>query len=410
MARSSAGATVAQMAALSPHDDVVSDDTRWTRRDFLSTTAIGLAGLVARGDLMSSADERLAYVGTYTTDGRSQGIYRLRLDVASGALRLDGTAAKATNPSYLALHPNGRVLYAVNEISEFKGEPTGTVSAFSIAPASGALTLINQQASQGKAPCYVSVDRTGGVVLVANYGGGSIATLPVRRGGGLEIARNVVKHDGAGADPVRQAAPHAHCIVADPDNRFVLAVDLGIDAVLSYRFDPRTAAITVVPSGAATKPGAGPRHLVFHPNGRFAYVVNELDSTLAAYTYDAEQGGLAELQVAAASPGGPVTDNHPADVHVAASGRFLYVSNRGDDTIAVFAIDGATGQLAPVQQVPSGGKSPRNFSLDPTGRFLVAANQKSDNIVSFRVDADSGRLTPTGSAVELASPVCVRFR
>jgi 6-phosphogluconolactonase len=388
----------------------MTDTSRWTRRDFLSTTAAGLVGLVSRGGTVIGAREQLAYVGTYTTDGRSDGIYRLRLDTVSGALRLDGLAARSTNPSYLALHPNGRVLYAVNEIAEFKGEPTGAVSAFAIAPASGALTLMNQQASQGKGPCYVSVDRTGAVVLVANYGGGSIATLPVRRDGRLEIARHVVKHDGTGADPVRQSAPHAHCILADPDNRFVLAVDLGIDAVLSYRFDAQTAAITVVPSGAATKPGAGPRHLVFHPTGRYAYVLNELDSTLAAYTYDPEQGALAEVQVTSASPGGTVTDNHPADVHVAASGRFLYASNRGDDTIAVFAIDAATGMLSPVQQVPGGGKSPRNFTLDPTGRFLVAANQKSDAIASFRVDLETGRLTPTGSRVELASPVCVRFR
>jgi 6-phosphogluconolactonase len=383
---------------------------RWTRRDFLSATAVGVVGLVRRGGDMGGVDERLAYVGTYTTDGRSDGIYRLRLDTATGALRIDGLAVTSVNPSYLALHPNGRVLYAVNEISEFAKEPTGAVSAFAIARTSGALTPLNQQASHGKAPCYVSVDRTGTVVLVANYGGGSITTIPIRQDGRLGTPRNVVKHAGAGADPVRQTAPHAHCILADPGNTFVLAVDLGIDAILTYRFDPRTAAITVVPSGAATKPGAGPRHLTFHPNGKFAYVVNELDSTIATYAYGAEQGTLEELQLTAASPGGTGTDNRPADVHVAASGRFLYASNRGDDTIAVFAIDQTSGQLSPVQQVPSGGKAPRNFSLDPTGRFLVTANQKSDTIVSFRVDAESGRLTPSGSSVEIATPVCVRFR
>jgi 6-phosphogluconolactonase len=387
----------------------MSAQNEWTRRDFLSVTAVGVAGLVRHGGAMIGAEERLAYVGTYTADGRSEGIYRLRLDTASGALRLDGLAVKSANPSYLALHPNGRVLYAVNEISEFAGEATGAVSAFAIARTSGALTLLNQEPSHGKAPCYVSVDRTGTVVLVANYGGGSIATIPVRQNGRLATTRNVVKHSGTGADPVRQAAPHAHCIVADPENRFVLAVDLGMDAVLTYRFDARTAAITVTPSGAATKPGAGPRHLTFHPTGKFAYVVNELDSTIGAYTYDTEQGTLDEMQLTAASPGGTVADNHPADVHVAPSGRFLYASNRGDDTIAVFAVDAATGKLSPVEQVPSGGKSPRNFTLDPTGRFLVVANQRSDAIVSFRVDEASGRLTPTGSTVELASPVCVRF-
>jgi 6-phosphogluconolactonase len=386
-------------------------DSRWTRREFLSTTALGMAGVAGmpapRGVL--GAEERLAYVGTYTTDGRSEGIYRLTLNTETGALRLDGVAAKAANPSYLALHPSGRVLYAVNEVSQFGGEATGAVSAFAIARGSGALTLLNQQPSHGTAPCYVSLDRTGRVVLVANYGGGSITTIPVARDGRLQTAKTVVRHAGTGADPVRQAAPHAHCIVADPANRYVLAVDLGIDAILTYRFDERTGSIAVVTPGAATKPGAGPRHLTFHPNGRFAYVVNELDSTLAVFTYDGERGALDEVQVTAASPNGTVSDNHPADVHVAASGRHLYASNRGDDTIAVFVIDPASGQVTPVQQIGSGGRAPRSFTLDPSGRFLIAANQRSDAIVSFRVDPSSGRLTPTGSAVELPAPVCVRF-
>ena len=383
-------------------------DSRWTRRDFLSTTAVGVMGFGARGGLLG-AEERLAYVGTYTTDGRSVGIYRLRLNTETGGLRLDGVAANAASPSYLALHPNGRVLYAVNEVSEFKGEATGAVSAFAIARGTGALTLLNQEPSYGKAPCYVSVDRSGHVVLVANYGGGSLATIPVRRDGGLSTAKTVVQHAGTGADPVRQTAPHAHCILPDPANRYVLAVDLGIDAVLTYRFDERTGSISVVTPGAAAKPGAGPRHLTFHPNGRVAYVVNELDSTLSVLTYDAERGALNEVQVTPASPGGTVSDNHPADIHVAPSGRHLYASNRGDDTIAVFVIDPVSGQLTPEQQVPSGGRSPRNFTLDPTGRFLIAANQRSDAIVSFRVDPESGRLTPTGERMELAAPVCVKF-
>jgi 6-phosphogluconolactonase len=384
-------------------------DSDWTRRDFLSASALGVVGLtVPRGAL--GAAERLAFVGTYTTDGRSEGIYRLRVDTESGAMRLDGVAAKAANPSYLALHPNGRVLYAVNELSEFRGEPTGAVSAFAIDRASGALTLLNQQPSHGKAPCYVSVNRSGRVVMVANYVGGSIASFPVRRAGRLDVATTVVRHAGTGAHPVRQTAPHAHCILPDPANRYALVVDLGIDSVLTYRLDERSGALSVVTPGAASKPGAGPRHLTFHPNGRFAYVVNELDSTVSVFTYDAERGALSEVQVTPASPGGAATGNHPADIHVASSGRHLYLSNRGDDTIAVFVIDPASGQLTPVQQIPSGGKAPRNFTLDPTGRFLLAANQRSDAIVSFRVDGESGRLTPTGSTVELPVPVCITFR
>jgi 6-phosphogluconolactonase len=387
----------------------VSDGERWTRRDFLSAAAVGVAGLTGVRQGQRRAPERLAYVGTYTTDGRSQGIYRLWLNTESGALRLDGVAAKTANPSYLALHPNGRVLYAVNELAEFRGQAAGAVSAFAIDRRSNGLKLLNQQPSLGEAPCYVSVDRRGRFVFVANYGGGSVASIPVRRDGGLQTVKSFVQHEGTGAHPVRQTAPHAHCIVPDPANRFVLVVDLGTDAVLTYRLDDKTGAITVVTPGAAMKPGAGPRHLTFHPSGRFAYVVNELDSSLSVFTYDATRGALEETQVTAASPGGTVTENHPADVHIAASGRFLYASNRGDDTIAVFAIDPATGQVSPVEQVPSGGRTPRNFTLDPTGRFLLAANQRSDSIVSFQVDGESGRLTPTGARVEVPVPVCIRF-
>ena len=386
----------------------MTSDESWTRRDFLSVTALGIVGLPAC-IRAPNADERLAYIGTYTTDGRSKGIYRLLFNTVSGTMRLNGVAAPTLNPSYLAIHPNGRTLYAVNELADYGGKATGAVSAFAIEDSSGRLRLINQVESHGKSPCYVSVDRTGRVVLVANYGGGSIATIPVRRDSGLATARSVITHAGTGPDPVRQTAPHAHCIVPDPENRFVLAVDLGVDAILTYRLDAATGAISVVTPGTATKPGAGPRHLTFHPNGRYAYVVNELDSTLSVFTYDAAKGALDEVQVTAASPGGTEPANHPADIHVAPSGRHVYISNRGDDTIAVFVIDPASGQVTPVQQISSGGKSPRNFSLDPTGRFLVVANQRSDSLVSFRVDGESGRLTPTGAIVEIAVPVCVRW-
>jgi 6-phosphogluconolactonase len=383
-------------------------DASWTRREFLAA-AIGTLELT-RETMSLGGEERLAFVGTYTNDGRSQGIYRLLLNTTTGALRLGGLATATTNPSFLAMHPNGRVLYAVNEVSDFGGQPTGAVSAFAVTRTTGSLRLLNRLASQGTGPCYVSLDRTGHVALVANYGGGSIASFALGADGRLDAARTIVQHEGHGADPERQAAPHAHCVVTDPRNTFVIAADLGVDGVLVYPFDARTGVIsTKAGRGAATKPGAGPRHLAFHPNGRFLYAVNELDSTLAVYAYTARGGTLDEVQVTPASPGGTVEKNHPADVHVAASGRFLYASNRGDDTIAVFAIDAATGRLTPVEQVSTDGKSPRAFALDPTGAFLVVANQRSDSLVSFRVDASSGRLTLTGSRVELASPACVRF-
>jgi len=255
----------------------------------------------------------------------------------------------------------------------------------------------------------VSLDRTNRFVLVANYVGGSVATLPVMRDGGVAVARSVIEHHGSGPSPTRQTGPHAHCILADRGNRHVLVVDLGIDAVVSYELDARSGKLTPVSSGAALKPGAGPRHLVFHPQSPFAYVANELDSTVSAFRYDEATGALDEIQTTEASPGGSTPDNHPADVHVAPSGRHLYLSNRGDDTIAVFAIDGTTGQLTPTQQISCGGHWPRNFALDPAGRFLLVANQRSDSIVVFRVDAESGRLTQTAQRAELPVPVCIRF-
>ena len=383
-------------------------DTRWTRRDFLSTTALGMMGLGISGS-SAEADERFAYIGTYTNAGKSEGIYRLVLNTATGAMRIDGVAAKSADPSFLALHPNGRVLYAVNELESFGGKPTGAVSAFAITRESGALTPLNQLPSHGKAPCYVSVDHTGRTVLVANYVSGTIATFPVRQDGALGDARAIVQHTGKGPNAERQEGPHAHCIITDPDNRHVVAADLGVDGVLVYRFDEKTGEMSTVGNKVATKPGAGPRHLAFHPAGRFLYVINELDSTLVVYKYDGGRGALEQVQVTAASPGG-AAKNFPADLHVGPTGRFLYGSNRGDNTIAVFAIDPASGQLTAMQQVSTGGDWPRNFAFDPTGRFLLVANQRSDSILSFQVDAETGRLTPSGEKVEVASPVCIRFR
>jgi len=384
-------------------------DTRWTRRDFLSTTALGMIGVGLTGSSAAAA-ERFAYIGTYTNTGKSEGIYRLFLNTTTGAMRVDGVAAKSADPSFLALHPNGRVLYAVNELEQFEGKRTGAVSAFAITSGSGALTPINQLASHGAAPCYVSVDRTGHTVFVANYLSGTIASFPVRQDGGLGDARAVVQHEGKGPNAERQEGPHAHCIIADPANRHVIAADLGVDGVLVYRFDEKAGELSRSATKVATKPGAGPRHLAFHPSGQFLYVINELDSTIVAYRYDGERGTLGQVQVTASSPGGTATANFPADLHVTPLGRFLYGSNRGHNTIAVFSIDSSSGQLTAVQQISTGGDWPRNFAFDPTTRFLLVANQRSDSILSFRVDAESGRLTPTGETVQLPSPVCIRFR
>jgi 6-phosphogluconolactonase len=384
-------------------------DARWTRRDFLSATALGMIGIGTQSRSLG-ADERFAYIGTYTNAGPSEGIYRLFLNTTTGAMRVDGVAAKSADPSFLALHPNGRVLYAVNELSEFGGKPTGAVTAFAVAQDTGALTPLGQLPSHGTAPCYVSVDRTGHTVLVANYGTGSVATFTVRQNGSLDVARTIVQHEGHGPNADRQAGPHAHCIITDPENRFVLAADLGVDGVIVYKFNEKTGSISTVSNGVATNPGAGPRHLAFHPTGRFLYVINELDSTLVVYKYDGEHGSLDQVQITASSPGGTGPTNYPADLHVSSSGRFLYASNRGHDTVAVFQVDASSGQLTAIQQVSTGGSWPRNFALDPTGRFLLAANERSHSILSFRVDTETGRLTPTGEKAEIPSPVCIRFR
>lgn len=380
-----------------------------TRRDFLALTALGIAG--CRMPLGSTTrSPREVYVGTYTNDGRSKGIHLLRMDQDSGALAPAGLAGEATNPSFLARAPGDRFLYAVNETTEYEGAPSGSVSAFVRDPDSGLLTLLGRQPTRGGAPCYVSLDRGGRFVLVANYVGGSIAVHPVRNDGGLGTATAFVQHVGKGADPQRQSSPHAHCVMTDPANRFVLVADLGLDRILVYAFDARTGTLSAsaVAEGVLA-PGAGPRHFVFGRGGRIVYVVNELDSTIATLRYTPETGALAVMQTIPSVNEPFEGRNAPGHVELHRSGRFLYMSNRGHDSIAVFAIDGERGTLTPVHAIPTGGKWPRHFTIDPTGRYLYVANQRSDSVTCFRIDGESGRLSPTGQAIEIPTPVCVKF-
>ena len=383
-----------------------------TRREFIAAAALSVTACRAgwwgsRG----ASREPLVYVGTYTNDRRSRGIYLLRMDPESGTLRMVGGAAAmvVANPSFLAVRPGRRFLYAVNEVTEFGGSASGAVSAFSLDPATGGLALLGQGASRGGAPCYVTVDRTGCFVLVANYVGGSVAVLPIQDDGRVGDATSLVQHRGRGPHAERQASPHAHCVILDPANRFALAADLGTDRVMVYRFDARAGTLSPADvAEAAVKSGAGPRHLAFHPDGRVLYVVNELDSTITAFRYDPRTGALAELQTVS-TLGGRAGESFSADLHVHPSGRFAYASNRGPDNIAVFSVDARTRRLALVQLASTGGHWPRNFALDPTGRLLIAANQRSDSLVVFRVDQSTGKLTPTGARAEVPAPVCVRF-
>ena len=355
-------------------------------------------------------DGDLVFVGTYTEGVRSEGIHVIRMDRGTGQLRIVSSVDAGPNPSFLSVHPGGRVLYAVNEIDSYKGKPTGAVSAFAISRESGALTRLNEQPSEGGAPCYASVDNTGKVVLVANYAGGSIAAFPIDADGALGQVSSVVQHAGEGPDAERQQAPHAHCIRSDPSNRFVLAADLGADRVFVYRFDIDGNTLSHVENGdAVMRPGAGPRHIAFHPTLPLVFVANELDSTVATLRFDAERGVVFALETHSTVPAGWTGTNYPGDIHVAANGRTLYVSNRGHNSIAVFSVAETTGAVMLEQVISTEGDWPRNFSLHPAGQWLLVANQRSGSVVVFARDPGNGKLKATPQCIALPSPVCVQF-
>ncbi|CAN5816604.1 6-phosphogluconolactonase [soil metagenome] len=386
-----------------------------SRRDFVAATAFGAVGLLrGRAALAEQprpqAEDALLYVGTYTEAGRTDGIYLLRMDSLSGALRQVEAVDVGANPSFLTIHPNGRTLYSVNEVTETEGRPTGAVRAFAIDAESGALAWLDEQPSEGAAPCYVSTDRKGRFALVANYVSGTVATLPIDETGALNHASQVVQHVGKGPVTARQEHAHAHCIVPHPSNRFVLAADLGVDRVLVYRFDEQTGALQHYAQGdAVLSPGTGPRHLAFHPTLPLVFVSGELNSTVTALHCDPQTGALRVVQTLSTLPASFKGENFPADIHVAPAGRTLYVSNRGHDSVAVFSI-GAKGALALQQVISTGGNWPRNFTIDPTGRWLLVANQKSGSVVVFARDLQTGRLTTTSQRIEVPSPACLRFQ
>jgi 6-phosphogluconolactonase len=355
--------------------------------------------------------EYLAYIGTYTGKG-SKGIYVFRFSASTGKLTPIGLAAESNGPSYLAIHPGHRFLYAANEASGSGGDKSGAVSAFSIDAGTGKLTLLNQVSSHGAGPCHVTVDKTGKNLFVANYDGGSIAVFPVNSDGSLREASAAIQHHGSSVDKERQEGPHAHCINTSPDNRFALVADLGLDEVLVYRFDPAHGSLTPndPPFGKAPA-GAGPRHFDFSPNGRFVYVINEIQCTVSTFSYDAARGALALKDTVSTLPSGykVTTDDSTAEIRVHPSGKFVYGSNRGHDSIAVFSVNSERGTLTPVERISTQGKTPRGFGIDPSGSYLIAANQDSDSLVVFLIDPKTGRLTPTGQKLEVGSPVDVEF-
>ena len=330
----------------------------------------------------------------------------------TGKLTPVGVQEGLVNPSFVAIHPNEKFLYAVGEVGDFRGEKAGAVSALAIDAKTGGLTLLNQQSSKGGAPCHLVVDAAGKNVLVANYTGGSVACLPIQPDGSLAPASSFIQHEGSSVDPRRQQGPHAHSINLDPANKFAFAADLGLDKILVYALDADKGQLTPHdPPSASVKPGAGPRHFHFHPSGKYAYVINEMNLTVTAFSYNADKGVLSEIQTITTIPDEDRDQKglSTAEVRVHPSGKFLYGSNRGHDTIVAYRINQDTGRLTHVENEPTGGKTPRNFYIDPTGTYLLAENQSTNSIVVFRINQDTGALEATGNTAEVPSPVCIRL-
>ncbi len=349
----------------------------------------------------------LVYVGTYTNRG-SAGLYSGRFDPASGAISGLAPAAAMPNPTFQVVHPARRVLYSVSEMRDEGGRHDGSVTAFAVAPGTGRLTALNRQSVRAQGPCHLAIDSTGRALIASNYASGSVTALPLEPDGRLGEPMPVVQHSGSSIVPERQSEPHAHSTTISPDNRFAFVADLGIDRIMAYRLDPASARLVPhEPAAIAVRPGLGPRHFAFHPNRRAAYLITELGNTVNVFAYDESAGRLTEIQEISTLPAGYSATTYASDIHLSADGRFLYGSNRGHDSIAVFSVDPATGLLSVAAHEPVLGKWPRTFGLDPAGRHLVAANQQSDSLTVFRRDATTGRLEPVGAPIAVPIPVCV---
>ncbi|MCJ8165556.1 lactonase family protein [Pontibacter sp. E15-1] len=351
----------------------------------------------------------MVYVGTYA-DAGNESIFLYRLHPETGELtRVNGYKGGA-NPSFLTLNEQRTHLYAVNETGDYEGQQSGAVSAFSVDQQTGNLTLLNQVASKGGAPCYISVGDGGKTVMVANYMGGNVAAFQVQDNGTLSEATDVAQHKGTGPNKNRQEAPHAHYMAPSPDNQYAFGVDLGVDKIYSYRLDAGKGTLTPAEPAVAfaTKPGAGPRQMAFHPNGKYAFVINELNSTMTALAYNSDNGTFTEIQTLPTIPADFKENNQPAAVRVSPDGKFLYGSNRGHNSIVVYSIDEGTGKIAHVENVDCGGDWPRDMTIDLTGNILLVANERANNITSFKIDKATGKLTDTGNKAELPKPVCVQ--
>jgi 6-phosphogluconolactonase len=348
------------------------------------------------------------YVGSYARSA-DEGITLCDFDAKTGELRKIRVFPGIENPSFLTIHPSGRFLYACNETATTVGKKGGAVSSFSIDPETGNLTKINQALTQGGGPCHLTLDPKGKSLFVANYGGGSVISFPISKDGRIGKSASFFQHAGSSVNPRRQEGPHAHSINPDPSGKRVFSADLGLDQVLVYRLLPKGRLAPNDPPFVKTAPGGGPRHLSFHPSGKFAYVNLEMTSEISVFKHDPDSGRLEQVQTVSTLPAGYSGNNSTAEIRVHPSGNFVYCSNRGHDSIVVFAIDPKTGLLSYVEHQSSGGRTPRNFCLDPSGSFLLTANQNSNDVHVFKVDRKTGKLEPTGSSVDSPRPVCVRF-
>lgn len=375
--------------------------------DPLKFTALGiLFALISMGCSSNSASsEYYLFVGTYT-DGDSEGIYLYKFNADDGSVNSVGVTGGVENPSYLTISPDHSNLYAVNELAD---SAEASVSTFAFDKETEELTFLNKQSSLGGAPCYVSIDDSGQAVFAGNYLGGSVSMFPVRDDGSLGEAAVNIQHEGSSVNLDRQASPHVHCTYLSPDNNHLLVADLGTDKVSGYAFDSQNIDLQQEPSFTfQTEAGAGPRHLTFHPDGEFAYLVNELDGSVVAFESQADS--LREIQTISTLPEGYTGAVSGADIHVSPDGKFLYASNREDlNNIVIYAIDEENGTLEKVGQHSSGGVHPRNFTIDPSGNFLLVANRNTDNIVFFERDKDDGSLTPTGNEINVSQPVCLKM-
>ena len=380
---------------------------------FTLVWAIAPQLLTAEANKMTPANPYLVYVGTYTATG-SKGIYNYRFDPKTGKLTPIGVAAQIANPSFLATDPQHRFLYAVTEMGQEPGadsyKKNGSISSFSMDRKTGALTFLNKVDAGGGGSCHLVVDKTGKMLFVANYGSGNVASFAIKPDGSIGERTGFNQHSGSSVDPARQKGPHAHAVVLSPDNRFLFVPDLGMDQIKIYRVDAAKGTFTANDPGYATvKAGLGPRHFTFGRGAKFAYALCEMGSSVAVFSYNPVKGSLTPVQTISNLPDGFTGIDNSAEIEMDRSGRFLYASNRGNDSITVFAVDPAKGTLTKVQVVPTQGNIPRNFALDPTGKYLIAANQKSNSLVVFSVDPQDGKLKAAGQMLDIPSPVDILF-